>query len=76
MITKLISRKYHLPKTAKWAVNSLTLMAILQVLMGISTLVHYVPTSQAVAHQSGSTTLLTTAIWFAHEMKKLKYVPK
>ncbi len=42
----------------------------LQVGLGISTLLMYVPTSLAAAHQSGSLTLLSLAIWLMSELRK------
>lgn len=40
-----------------------------QVLLGISTLLYFVPTSLAVTHQAGSVSLLTISLWFVHEIK-------
>ena len=40
-----------------------------QVCLGISTLLYYVPTHLAAAHQSGSLTLLTLTIWLMHELR-------
>lgn len=49
---------------------------LLQVSLGIATLLYYVPTPLAASHQSGSLVLLTLAIWLTHEIKLLKYIPK
>lgn len=76
MATWAVSRKYPLPRRTRLATNILAIVACAQVIMGISTLVHYVPVSQALIHQSGSVTLLSIAIWLIMELKKLKYVPK
>lgn len=40
-------------------------------MLGITTLLHYVPTTLAAAHQSGSLFLLSTAIWLTHELKRI-----
>lgn len=48
----------------------------LQVALGISTLLTYVPVSLAATHQSGSLILLSMAVWLSHELKLLKYLPK
>ncbi|KAM7344483.1 heme A synthase COX15 [Cochliomyia hominivorax] len=72
----LLSRKYKLPRRAYWAINSAALVAWLQVLLGISTLIHHVPVPLAAAHQSGSLLLLSFAVWLSHELKFLKYIPK
>uniref|UniRef100_A0A6B2L3R3 Cytochrome c oxidase assembly protein COX15 n=1 Tax=Arcella intermedia TaxID=1963864 RepID=A0A6B2L3R3_9EUKA len=52
--------------------NSLFWMANLQVLLGITTLMYYVPTHLAATHQAGSLTLLTIATWLMHRIKLLK----
>lgn len=58
------------------AMNILALGACCQVTLGIATLVHYVPVSLAVMHQTGSVALLTLAVWLSQELKKIKYIPK
>ena len=47
-----------------------------QLTLGIATLLLYVPTPVAAAHQTGALTLLSLAVWMTHECKLLKYVPK
>lgn len=42
-----------------------------QITLGICTLLYFVPTSLAAAHQSGSLTLLSLALWFAHELRRI-----
>lgn len=65
------SRRIPLPRRARLAVNSLIAVAYLQVTMGISTLLLYVPTSLAATHQSGSLALLSMAIWLMNELRRL-----
>ncbi|XP_073408897.1 heme A synthase COX15 [Dendrobates tinctorius] len=65
------SRKIPLPRRARLAVNSLIAVAYLQVTLGISTLLLYVPTSLAATHQSGSLALLSMAIWLMNELRRL-----
>ncbi|XP_064599901.1 heme A synthase COX15-like isoform X2 [Liolophura sinensis] len=65
------SRKVHLPPRARLAVNCLCGMAYIQVLLGITTLLTFVPTSLAATHQSGSLILLTCAVWLTHELRKI-----
>ncbi|XP_075975347.1 heme A synthase COX15 isoform X2 [Anticarsia gemmatalis] len=72
----LMSRGKKLSPMARRVVNGVGAMAWLQVALGISTLLHYVPTPLAASHQSGSLVLLTLAIWLTHEIKLLKYIPK
>ncbi|XP_036402193.1 cytochrome c oxidase assembly protein COX15 homolog [Megalops cyprinoides] len=67
----LYSRKMRLPQRAKIAISCLTAMAYLQVGLGISTLLLYVPTPLAATHQSGSLALLTLAIWVLTELRRV-----
>lgn len=60
-----------LPPRARLALNTLVGMAFVQVGMGIGTLLLYVPVSLAALHQSGSLALLSFAIWFANELKRI-----
>ena len=45
-----------------------------KVLLGISTLLYYVPVHLAALHQSGSLTLLSFALWFGNEIKSKRMV--
>ncbi|XP_066457217.1 heme A synthase COX15 [Eleutherodactylus coqui] len=65
------SRKLPLPRRARLAMNSLFAVAYLQVTLGISTLLFYVPTPLAATHQSGSLALLSMAIWLMNELRRL-----
>uniref|UniRef100_A0A452GYU2 Cytochrome c oxidase assembly homolog COX15 n=1 Tax=Gopherus agassizii TaxID=38772 RepID=A0A452GYU2_9SAUR len=69
----LLSRKIPLPRRTKIAVASLMAVAYMQVGLGISTLLLYVPTPLAAIHQSGSLALLTVALWLMNELRR---VPK
>jgi cytochrome c oxidase assembly protein subunit 15 len=60
-----------LPRRAYTAVAVLGTVAWLQVALGITTLLTYVPTALAASHQSGSLLLLSTAVWLTHELKRL-----
>ncbi|CAD7088724.1 unnamed protein product [Hermetia illucens] len=72
----LLSRRRILPRRAYSAANAVAIMGWTQVLLGISTLLTYVPVSLAAAHQSGSLVLLSLAVWLTHELKFCKYIPK
>lgn len=72
----IASRKYKLPGNAKKAIIAVLCASYLQVLLGITTLVHHVPLPLAAAHQSGSLLVLSTMIWLCHELKYLKYIVK
>uniref|UniRef100_A0A8C3LFI2 COX15 n=1 Tax=Chrysolophus pictus TaxID=9089 RepID=A0A8C3LFI2_CHRPC len=69
----LFSRKISLPHRTRMAVTSLLAAAWVQVCLGISTLLFYVPTPLAATHQSGSLALLSAALWL---MSELRRVPK
>ncbi|GLV31932.1 uncharacterized protein CBL_07691 [Carabus blaptoides fortunei] len=67
----LLSRRRHLPPRAYTATTAVGVMAWIQVLLGITTLLTYVPIPLAASHQSGSLVLLSTAVWLTHELKRL-----
>ncbi|CAB4384293.1 unnamed protein product [Rhizophagus irregularis] len=67
----LYSRKIPLPSKTKLVANYLLGIAVLQVTLGISTLIYMVPIPLASAHQAGSLTLLSTALWLVHTIKKV-----
>lgn len=72
----LLSRKCTLPPRAYKAAAAVAAMGWMQVALGISTLLTYVPVPLAASHQSGSLILLSLAIWLSHELKYLKRLPK
>lgn len=72
----LLSRRAVLPGRARAAAKAVALMGWLQVALGITTLLTYVPVPVAASHQSGSLILLSFAIWLTHELKFLKHIPK
>lgn len=78
MITALymLSRKRVLPRKAYYAATAVAIMGWMQVILGVTTLLAYVPVPLAASHQSGSLVLLSTIIWLTHELKLLKYIPK
>ncbi|XP_071946757.1 heme A synthase COX15-like isoform X1 [Antedon mediterranea] len=66
-----LTRRIPLPKRANLAANCMLGMVALQVTLGICTLLYYVPTSLAASHQFGSLSLLTIALWFSHELRRI-----
>lgn len=66
-----VSRKVPLPPRARLALKSLIAVAYLQVTLGISTLLLYVPTPLAATHQSGSLALLSMVMWLMNELRRL-----
>ena len=66
------------PRAAK-AATAMFCMAWMQVGLGVTTLLTYVPTPVAASHQAGALVTLSTALWLSHElklMKVIKHVPK
>ncbi|HMD62681.1 MAG TPA: COX15/CtaA family protein [Stellaceae bacterium] len=59
----------NLPKPARKALHALLAIAILQVVLGISTLLLVVPIPLAAAHQAGAVLLLTAAIVLRHTLR-------
>ena len=57
---------------ARMALNALVAMSVVQVGLGITTLLTYVPIHLAATHQTGSVALLSCALWFAHETRRWK----
>ena len=62
-------RRRLLSKRARLLVHAVLAMALLQVALGISTLLLVVPVPLALAHQTGALTLLTLALCLAHTVR-------
>lgn len=64
-------------RRAGTAVHTLLGVSALQATLGVTTLLTFVPTPLAAMHQAGSLTLLSAALWSAHELRKpKKLLPK
>jgi cytochrome c oxidase assembly protein subunit 15 len=61
-----------MPRDVRKGVNGMVHLVVLQVALGISTLLYMVPVPLAAAHQAGSLALLTGALVLGHRLK----VPK
>lgn len=72
----LYSRRLPLSPRMRMAINCVQLAATTQVILGITTLINFVPTHLASTHQAGALTLLSTVIWLAYELKLIKYIRK
>ncbi|KAF9379684.1 Cytochrome c oxidase assembly protein cox15 [Podila verticillata] len=72
----LYSRGLPLPPHVRLGVNVLMGVACCQVGLGIATLLYMVPVSLGTAHQAGSLTLLTSALYLMHSLKKIPIVNK
>jgi len=62
-----------LPKYTRLAFNTTTGISLIQVGLGISTLLLYVPVPLAAVHQAGSLTLLTSVICLIHSLRFSKF---
>ena len=65
------ARKAGMPQRSGPAVNALLHTAILQVILGISTLLLSVPTALAAAHQGVAMLLFTVALYLVHSLRKV-----
>jgi len=70
------AQRLPLPGRIQTAALALGAMGWMQVGLGISTLLLYVPVPVAAAHQSGALVTLSLAMWLAHEAKFLKLLKK
>lgn len=68
------SRGRHLHPRSRHAINALAVMAWVQVLLGVSTLVLVIPVSLASLHQIGAVVLMSAALWCAHELRAPQHV--
>ena len=62
-----------IPSYTRLAFNATTGISLVQVGLGISTLLLYVPIPLAAVHQAGSLTLLTSVICLAHSLRFSKF---
>jgi len=67
----MLSRRLPLPGRVRAAINMLGAVAATQVALGISTLLMLVPVPLAAAHQAGSLSLLSVALWLSSELRRL-----
>ncbi|CAG9787549.1 unnamed protein product [Diatraea saccharalis] len=71
-----VTRRAPLPPAARRLAVAVGALAWLQVSLGVGTLLCYVPTWLAAAHQANSLALLGAAVCLTHEVKLLRYIPK
>lgn len=72
----LKSRKLPIHPRAMKAVTALTFFSWLQVGLGITTLLTYVPVSIAAMHQANALVTLSSGLWLSHELKNMKFDAK
>ena len=65
------SRKLPLPKNVRLAMNTMMGAVVVQVTLGISTLIYMVPIELAASHQAGALALLTSNFWLIHALRKV-----
>ena len=65
-----LARGYELPKRAQLGFHLLSAMVMVQVTLGIFTLLLHVPVSLAATHQGGALMLFTIALFTNHALKK------
>ena len=63
------SRWAALGRGTRRTVNGLAVLALFQVVLGITTLLLVTPISLAVLHQATAVTLMTLALWFLLEVR-------
>ncbi|KAI8321694.1 electron transfer protein 1 [Martensiomyces pterosporus] len=68
-------RKLPLPRASRIVLHSMYGLAWLQVALGISTLVNFVPIAYASAHQANSVLLLAAALGVYHTLRPLPRIP-
>ncbi len=61
-----MARRVNLSKRSRWALHIFLMILGIQITLGISTLLLYVPVPLAAAHQAGALTLLTAALFVNH----------
>jgi cytochrome c oxidase assembly protein subunit 15 len=67
----LRARKVEMPQRARPAANALLHTAVLQVVLGIATLLLSVPTALAAAHQAVAMLLFTVGLFLVHSLRKI-----
>lgn len=65
-----LSRRLRLPAAGMAPVDLLALMALVQVGLGIATLLLVVPVPLAAAHQAGAVVLFSLVVWAAHATRR------
>ena len=63
------SKKYNLSETTRIACNLFLIMLVIQISLGISTLLYVVPIPLAASHQGGAVLLFAAALWVSHRLR-------
>jgi cytochrome c oxidase assembly protein subunit 15 len=67
------ARRYVLTARVQFALNLLLTVTIIQVGLGITTLLLTVPVPLGVTHQAGAMVLFTSVLFLVHSLKRLRY---
>ena len=65
------ARHARLPARSRPAVTALLVIALLQVILGITTLLMSVPIALAALHQATALLLFTAALYLVHSLRKI-----
>ncbi len=68
----IAAMRVALPIGSRVAVHCMLGMTVVQVSLGIFTLIYFVPVPLAATHQAGSLTLLSIALWTLHTLKRVR----
>ena len=66
----LKSKKYKLDKNTRISINLLFVMLVIQITLGITTLLFVMPTALAASHQAGALLLFTFSIIMNHNLRR------
>ncbi len=66
------ARKHQLSASLRWGFHLLLLVAMVQVSLGIATLLLHVPVALGVTHQAGAMVLLSVALFVYHHLRAAK----
>ena len=64
------ARSSSMPRAARTGASALLAVATLQVVLGILTVLHAVPTTLAVSHQANALLMLTAALYLLHGLRR------
>lgn len=67
-------KKYNLPETTRIACNLFLIMLVIQIGLGISTLLYVVPIPLAALHQGGAVLLFAAALWVSHRLRLVRNI--
>jgi len=63
------ARKVELPATTRLACHLFLMMLVIQISLGIATLLHVVPIPLAASHQGGALLLFAASLWVSHRLR-------